>query len=227
MPRFRHQVLRCTAFGTAYGGVEEWSTGCYFGVADADVGDPTQVSADAYEAAWNTFFTTITTGVSSQWSTVGVRVSKLDAETGHVMPDKNFYSYPTVPYAGTGGAQNFAAQLTLVASLQARPDAGLASKGRMFLPGIAHSLGPNGKLTATDTAKVVTSLTTMFNALNDNLDLPGRLINASAGRLDQLFDNQPKNRYVQDVLVGDVYDTQRRRRNQLQETYSTGEIFLD
>jgi hypothetical protein len=36
----------------------------------------------------------------------------------------------------------------------------------------------------------------------------------------------PVNRYVQDIRIGNVYDTQRRRRNQLNETYTSREITL-
>jgi len=66
----------------------------------------------------------------------------------------------------------------------------------------------------------------MFNDLNADAGVPGNLINASRGRALQIGNDMPVNRYVQDVLVGDVYDTQRRRRNQLQESYVTAEVTL-
>jgi len=224
---YRHHVLRCTAFGKCYAGAEEWSTGFYMGVADADVDDPTQAAADAFNTKWQTFFTAVNSGITSNYVSDGVRISKLDKTTGKSIVGQNYYSYYTTPIAGTGGGQFIPPQQTLVASLQARPDAGLGAKGRMFLPGVAHALSTGAKITSGDAIKVRDTLATFFNTLNDDPDVPGRLINASKGRLEGLFGNQPVNRYVQDLLIGNVYDTQRRRRNQLIETYVSTEIFLD
>jgi hypothetical protein len=226
MARFRHYVCRATAFGSCYGGQEEWSTGCYFGLADDDTPDPTQASADAFLSAWQTFFQSAGADVSTNFFTVGVRFQKLNKEDGKVLPAYNFYAYPTVPFAGTDATIPFP-QITVVASLQARPDAGLGAKGRMYLPGIAKGIAADGHMPAGSVTPLVSALGTMFNGLNDHPDIPGRLINASRGRALQLFNDQPVNRYVQDVLVGNVYDTQRRRRNQLQEVYASAEITLD
>jgi hypothetical protein len=226
MARFRHYVCRCTAFGTSYSTQEEWSTGFYMGLADADTPDPTQASADAFLTHWQTFFTHANVDISSGFKTVGVRVQKLNKDDGKVLPAYNFYAYPTVPFAGADTGIP-APQISLVASLQARPDAGLASKGRMFLPGVVKNVQADGHITTANATDVLTPLAAMFNAINDDANIPGRLINASRGRGLQLFGDAPVNRYVQDVLIGNVYDTQRRRRNQLQETYVSSEIFLD
>ena len=224
---YRHYVARATAFGDCYGGVEEWSTGCFFGIADADIPDPTQAAADAYLAAWETFFSNPTTSITNKYRLVGVRFAKLSKDDGKVIPAYNFYAHPTVPLAGGGGSGSPQPQLSVVLSLQARPDAGLGAKGRMYLPGVDHTIGSNGMMTAGDTLAIVNNAATMFNGLNDHADVPGRLINASQGRNLGLLNDMPVNRYVQDLLVGTAFDTQRRRRNQLQETYSTAEIFLD
>jgi hypothetical protein len=224
---YRHVVCRATAFGDCYGGVEEWSTGCFFGIADADVPNPTQASADAFLAAFQTFWLNPTTSITNKYRLIGVRFSKLNKDDGKVYPAYNFYSHPTVPVAGGGGAGSPIPQSSLVLSLQARPDAGLAAKGRMYLPGVDHAIGSNGQLTGGDTLAIVNNAATMFNGLNDHADVPGRLINASQGRNLGLLEDMPVNRYVQDLLVGSAFDTQRRRRNQLVETYSSAEVFLD
>lgn len=222
---YRHKVVRCTAFGSCYAGAEEWSTGFYMGYPSADADGIAQDAADYFLTQWQTFFTTINTGISSNYKTEGVRVAVLNTD-GKTDLNQNFYAYPTTAFAGTGGSQNIHPQLTLVASLQARPDRGLGAKGRMFLPGIAHSIGTNAKLQSTDTAKVVTSLKTLFDNMNATFTIGGNVINASRGRALGIGGDMPVNRNVEDILVGDVYDTQRRRRNQLQETYSTGAITL-
>lgn len=222
---YRHKVVRCTAFGKCYSGAEEWSTGFYMGYPDSDALPVAQEAADYFLTHWQTFFTNSATGVSSRYVTDGVRVALLNTD-GKTDLNNNHYAYATTPFAGTGGAQNIHPQLTLVASLQARPDRGLGAKGRMFLPGIAHSIGTNAKLSALDTAKVVTSLKTLFDAMNASAAIGGNVINASRGRNLGAFGDMPVNRNIEDILVGDVYDTQRRRRNQLQETYSAGTVTL-
>lgn len=222
---YRHKVVRCTAFGTCYDGAEEWSTGFFMGNPTDDALAPTQASANYFLAQWTTFFTNVTSGISSRYKTVGVRTALLNTD-GKTDLNANFYAYPTVPFAGTGGSQNIHPQLTLVASLQARPDAGLGAKGRMFLPGVAHSISTNAKLTTTDTDKVALNLKTLFDAMNASTDIWGNVINASRGRALGVGGDMPVNRNVEDVLVGNVYDTQRRRRNQLQEQYSTQAITL-
>lgn len=226
MARFRHYVCRLTAFGSSYTGTEEWSTGFYFGLADADTPDPTQASADAFLARWQTFFTTATTGIWSGCKTEGVRIAKLNKDDGKVLPAYNFYAYPGTPFAGGNAGGPLPAQTSLVASLLARPNAGLGAKGRMYLPCINYPVNADGTISPTEQGNIATNLQTMFNALNDEADVPGELINASRGRLLQLLGDMPVNRYVQDIKIGNVYDTQRRRRNQLNETYTAREITL-
>lgn len=220
---FAHKVIRYTAFGSAFGGDEEWSTGFWIGTESADASTPTQLTANAFLTAWTTFFTTSSTSISSAYKTVGVRVA-LYGTNGQMDSAANFYAYPTVPFSGTSTAPApLAAQLALVASLQARPDRGLASKGRMFLPGVNAAVGSDGRITQSVCTSIATNLDTMFTALNGGFDTGGFLINASKGG-SGAGGPAPINRRVEDILVGNVYDTQRRRRNQLTETYSTRQI---
>lgn len=226
MARFRHYVCRATAFGTSMTGVEEWSTGFYMGLADADTPDPTQASADQLLSHWTTFFTAAGTGIHSGTKLTGVRFTKLNKEDGKTLPAFNFYSYATTPVSGIGGGNPLPPQLSVVASLTARPNNGLGSKGRMYLPGINWLIQPNGTIATNDQTTICNNVATMLNAVNANAAIPGQVINASKGRNLQAFGDMPVNRYVQDVKVGNVYDTQRRRRNQLQETYVSAEITL-
>ena len=96
----------------------------------------------------------------------------------------------------------------------------------MFLPGVMAPISANGKISSVDRDAIATNLQTMFTSINADAAIPGALINASRGRNLGLLDDMPVNRYVQDILVGNVYDTQRRRRNQLQEDYVSREITL-
>lgn len=219
---FAHKVMRITAFGTAFGADEEWSTGFYYGQEGADAATPTQLTANAVLAHWTTFFQNSTSNISNAYKTVGVRVA-LMGTNGIMDPNANFYAYPTVPFTGANASTPMPAQISLVASLQARPDRGLASKGRMYLPGVNESVDTTGRISGTKTLAIATNLDTMFTAMNGAIDIGGYLINASKGGSGTNL-APPINRRVEDVLVGNVYDTQRRRRNQLTETYSTRQI---
>jgi hypothetical protein len=222
---YRHKVIRCTAFGTCYGGAEEWSTGFFMGYADQDALAPTQASADYFLTHWQAFFQNINTGITNKYQTHGVRTALLNTD-GKTDLTANFYAYPTVPFLGTGGSGSPPPQLTLVASLQARPDAGLGAKGRMFLPGVDKPLATGAYISSSETAEIAATLKTMFDAMNASTDIVGNVINASRGRGLGIGGDMPVNRNVEDVLIGNVYDTQRRRRNQLQEQYSTASLVL-
>ena len=204
---FAHKVNRFTAFGSSYGGDEEWSTGFWFGQEGADAATPTQATANAVLAAWKTFFENATSSIAGSFKTVGVRVTRYGTD-GVMEAATNFYAYPTVPFAGGGGTLQLPAQVSLVASLQARPDRGLAAKGRMFLPGVNEAVGTDGRISTTRTLAIATNLDTMFTALNGHIDVGGYLINASKGG-SGVGGPAPINRRVEDILVGNVYDTQR------------------
>lgn len=216
---FAHKVVRCTAFGTAYGQDEEWSTGFWMGNTDSDSLDPQQQGADDFLTAWTTFFTNSTSNIASGFKTEGVRVA-LYGTNGFVDPNKNFHAYPTTPVQGGGGSGILPAQLALVASLEASPDRGLAGKGRMFLPGVNEPVGSDGRISLTDVLPILTNLRTMFNSINASTVLTGSIINASKGGTGQNL-APPVNRVVANVRMGNVYDTQRRRRNSLTETYQS------
>lgn len=216
---FAYKVIRCTAFGSAFAGDEQWSTGFYMGTTGADIDPPTQKSADDLLEHWKTFFQSTNVSVCSSYKTEGVRVTLYNTN-GTMDASKNFYAYPTVSFAGANGGAPLPAQTSLVASLQAAPDRGLASKGRMFLPGINHGLDASGRIPTINVTNTLTAFKTFINAVNGDIDLYGSVINASKGGTGQSI-APPVNRLVENVLIGNVYDTQRRRRNTLSETYQT------
>jgi hypothetical protein len=215
---YQYKVLRLTAFGTAFGGDEQWSTGFYVGDTTGDVLNPIQASADQFLGLWTTFFNTTSVSISNAYKTEGVRVTLMKTD-GKMDPAFNFYAYPTVPFSGPNVGSPLPAQTSLVATLQATPDRGLASKGRMFLPGINHTLQTDGKLSSTNVSSIATALRTMLNGVNASFDIGGSVINASKGGTG-LNVAPPINRHVTNLLIGNVYDTQRRRRNTLHETYT-------
>lgn len=218
---YAYDVSRVTISGTAMGGAEEWATGFWLGSTDAAALTPSQASVDAIAAAWATYFSHIDAGISSTYRTVQIKQSLVLGATGAVEEGNTyFHRYTTQPVGGKAGIATFPAQVTLVASLHANPSIGLGGKGRMYLPGVNHSIDSLGGLTSTDRLKVANVLKAFFDTINASSTVGGSVINASQGRVGVPF-SPPVNKVVSALQIGSIYDTQRRRRNGLNEVYSS------
>jgi hypothetical protein len=115
-------------------------------------------------------------------------------------------------------------QVSLVATLTSAKARGYGSKGRMYLPGVNAPILSTGKITTGSVTPIVANLKTFFDTINASVDVPNNVIlNATAStKAGSVHDAAiwP----VTGVKVGDVYDTQRRRRNQLVEAYSAAAL---
>lgn len=223
---YPHKVNKVTISGTCYGASEIWSTGFYLGTVTADAPDPGTVAAAAVNTAWNTFFTTSTSKISNAYITTQVKVAQLLTD-GSVDLDKvDILTVPT-PYAGGGGTIAQIPQVTLAATMTSDNQRGLASKGRMYLPGINSGISlTTAKISSTDVNGIATNLKTFMDAINASTDAPGNVMLASKGHLVKATTTTPafyalgKFANVTGLRVGDVYDTQRRRRDAFTETYT-------
>lgn len=217
---YAYDVSRVTISGTAMGGAEEWATGFWLGSTDAAALTPSQASVDAIAAAWATFFSHTDAGISATYRTVQVKQSLVLGATGNVEEGNTyFHRYTTQPVGGKAGLATYPAQVTLVASLHGNPSIGLGGKGRMYLPGVNHGIDALGGLTSADRLKVANVLKAFFDTINASGTVGGSVINASQGRVGVPF-AAPLNRVVSAVQIGSMYDTQRRRRNGLNEVYT-------
>lgn len=215
---FTKKVARITIHGTSFNGNEEWTTGFYMGTTGVDATQPTQAFMDIVKSSWQTFFTNATSYFGTAWKTDYVKGVLLGTD-GKTIADSAMYSYYTTAIAGVQAGAMFPPQCALVATLTSGAPRGLASKGRMYLPGINATLDNTGHISSTNTGTIATNLKTFLNALNGTVEQPGVVILASQGRKAPLV-GPPVNAVVTGIRVGNVYDTQRRRRNQLLETYS-------
>lgn len=197
-------------------GTEEWSTGFHIGGQSADVEPPTEEGCAVIAAAWKTFFQTTAVSISNKWQTTGVKLATLDTD-GSSYGNEQAYFYESTPYSGTGNI-HWPAQIALVATLTSEVPRGLASKGRMYLPGVASSLTDSGKLASTTVSSVATALKAFFDDINSSIEMPGVVTIASKGSKPPLV-GAPITRTATGLRIGDVPDTQRRRRNQLVEVY--------
>lgn len=218
---FAHKVNRVTISGSSFGGEEEWSTGFYFGYTSGDADLPDQATVDAIAPLWQTFFTSSTSYIGNAWKTHEVKMSQLGTDGKTIADSPKYYTYAT-PLTGGGTGPNFPPQVALVATLVGAEARGLASKGRMFLPGVISALDGNGRLADAARSAICTNLKTFLTAVNA-LPANNVVVLASQGRKAPLL-GDPVIKQAISVRVGNVYDTQRRRRNALTEVYSTATL---
>lgn len=213
------KVARITINGTCFGGLEHWSTGFYCGAPGADATVPTEAFLSIVNDAWKTFFQTTTAYVSGYYQTTEIRGALLGTD-GKTIPGGINHFYVNTPYSGGSGNSALPPQTALVATLATATPRGLGSKGRMYLPGINTAVKADGHIDSTAATQIATALSTFLKAVNATVEQPGVVITASAGSKPPLV-GPGVNRVVTAVKVGNVYDTQRRRRNELVETYAS------
>lgn len=215
---YRHKVVRVTLQGQMLGGAEEWQTGFYVGQMSADATEPTQAWVDAVRDAWATIWTTAARGISDAYTFNQVKAAVLGTDGKYDPAIAPVISYPNTALVGGSTGNPLPPQCSLVATLVAGSGKGLAGKGRMYIPGVRIGVDGGGKLSESYTSGMATALAGFFNTINSAGGAPGRVINASEGTRVLVVPN-PKNLLVNGVRVGNVYDTQRRRRNALDEQY--------
>lgn len=216
------KVVHVTLSGQMLGGAEEWQTGFYMGSAEADAAAPTQQFADAVRDAWIPVFTAFANGFSSAYSFTGVKCARLQ-KNGLYDGTPIAESFPATAINGGSSGNPLPPQVALVATLVAGSGKGLAGKGRMYLPGIKFAVDGGGHIGTSDTQRIADQLAGFFNTINGSFDAPGEVINVSRGH-KKLLGVGARNVPVNGVRVGNVFDTQRRRRNALAETYSVATV---
>lgn len=213
-----HKIVRVTLSGQMFNGAEEWQTGFFLGQPDADALVPTQAAADAVRDAWKTFFIHADSAISNAYSFTQVKLARL-AVDGLYDGSDIVTSSPATSVTGSRSGAPLPAQVALVATLIAGSGKGLAGKGRMYLPGVSETINSSGHLDQGYCVKWATNLAAFFDSINSDFNMPGQVVNVSRGH-KKLLGVGARTVPVNGVRVGNVYDTQRRRRNALAETYS-------
>lgn len=217
---YAHRVNRVTISGTMFNGAEEWSTGFFLGQEGADAADGSDAGAAAILAAWETFFEHTNSKISSSYRVTQAKIAAIDTN-GHTEPDHVYYAYPGSTITGSSAINTLPPQCSLVVTLLSDRPRGKASKGRMYLPGIATLPdAATGKLLSATVGAIADNLKTFFDALVGHVDIPDQLILAAKGT-GPVPALTAQNDFVETIRVGDVIDTQRRRRNGLVETYTS------
>lgn len=217
---FQFDTVKVSISGTAFSGAEIWQTGFYLGHEDSHCSDPTDAMAQEIAGYWQTLFTAAASKISNQYKTERVKLSyMLDEGT----TDDNrirYYDYPAA-ISGSSGSQAYPPQCALVGSLRSSRAHGKASHGRMYLPGFAGGVQSDGRITGSDRDAIGLAFKTFFTSVRNMASSPGWPILVARGGIPLPL---AESKYVLSVAVGNVIDTQRRRRNGLTEVYYTGTI---
>jgi hypothetical protein len=225
---YANTFARVTISGTCAGGAEEWSTGFQLGTEGEDVGSVQNGSAETVAGRWTTFFTQFNNSFSNKYKTTVVKVAVINPNGTTNQDEISYYSYPT-PLQGGGSTQALPPQITLAATMTSQYQRGLASKGRMYLPGLNAGInGDNGRIDGSFIGLLATAFKGFLDGVNTDQIGGAQVIIASKGHLVKPWTpGTPKDyvdgrsAYVTGCRIGDVYDTQRRRRDGLVETYTS------
>lgn len=217
LTEYADKVTHVTLTGKMLGGNEIWQTGFYMGKAAGESEVPSQAFADAVRDAWLTFWTNGQNGVSQFYTFEEVKCARLGKD-GRYDGSAVVTSHPAVATVGGSGGNALPPQIALVATLIGGSGKGFAGKGRMYLPGINFPIDGTGHLGNLESQKICDNLAIFFNAMYATLTSGDIPINASRGS-SKFLGAGARNVPINGVRVGNVYDTQRRRRDALAESY--------
>jgi hypothetical protein len=226
-PDSAQKVVHVTLSGKMLGGAEEWQTGFYVGSATADAPTPTQAWIDGVRDAWVTFFTAANASIMTSYTFEQAKAILLE-KNGQYGANEPVVSFPATTKTGISSGAAMPPQVALVATLIGGSGKGLAGKGRMYLPGVNLPIDATGHINQTSCQNLANALAAFFNTIDGIAGGPGHAINVSRGhKLTGDFAGTyvgARNVKVNGVRVGNVYDTQRRRRNALNEVYSAAVV---
>lgn len=223
-----HALLR---FGGSWFGAEQWS--CGVRIATDDFGNTVQNWIDALEPNEPGGVPTLLTDAREHVEAWFLRPQSYISENATleyvslnaIQPDGD-YADPGDPHndvfepqdvlTGTSVIQTWP-QLTTCISLRTAVTRGLATRGRMYAPSAPNAVG-SGRIAATTTQDMAGSFATFVEdiATLESIALAGQprvVVVSGVGAPGPM-------RIVTKILVGDVQDTQRRRRNELDEVYA-------
>ena len=220
---FKH--MRVTFTGSMFG-VEIWSTGLLLGVAGADVTEVPGGIAEELSEHWETFFTNANHAISNSYRYQQCKVALINTNGTTDVENIDYWTADSLVTGGQGGTP-LPPQITLAATMTSELQRGLAAKGRMFLPGVSSGVdGSTGRLGAAFTNTLNTGFKNFLDAINADPDIPASVVLASKGHKTTTLDTNGQPVYengrqalVTGCRIGNVYDTQRRRRNDLPEAY--------
>lgn len=210
-----------TIFKGSLGAVETWSTSISWGIFGLSPDTSNQVEADGLLAAIKaaggvtTMPTSLRTLLSGAGSVDGVRVERRAEDESVLNVAEGLY---TTPSLGTGTASK-TPQDALVFSLRTSVP-GARGRGRLYWPALGAALSTSFQLTTPTPATVATDAKTWLAAIGSAMN--GYFVSVASAKSVVLSVRSVTDHVCRDVNTlqfGSVLDTQRRRRDNLPESY--------
>lgn len=203
MPFFT-AVLKSLKFGGRFFTTESWECGLHLG-ADVNTG-----TAQQYATAIADWVGNGNSYVSSAAYLDYVKFNAIDITTGRYV-DQTFSDTYNLPIPQQGGRQTGPPQISLVISLTTAQLRGRGHAGRFYPPSGGIDIGATGHVAPATVALQAGAAVTLIQAIN--AVAPNKRVCVYSPAAHIL-------REVTGVRVGDVLDTQRRRRKGLPESYT-------
>lgn len=203
--------------------IDEWTTGIR--IAPSSIGTVVDWASTTQQlgvrmvpivtAFWNAIRSSVSSGMDFRW----IKLAPIGTD-GKYIPGVDPYIYDLeTPNSGGRGGDSSGPQASIVLSLRTNRNRGPATKGRMYLP-LSGAL-PRGNTFKLPTSIIKTTVEagqTFIRALELNHEgsifAPFIMSGIGSGAINA----------INFVLVGDMLDTQRRRRNKFTEEYTSRPI---
>ena len=206
--------------GALYDHTEQWS--CSLGLHRWSGSDPVPTPASVATTIEN-WFAGSTMRISGAATLEYLKLNEIDGE-GHYKDKSNTAQklwgmpYPKGGIDRTSVGGTVFPQLTVAVSLQTAAQRGYASKGRFFLPVPCIDADQKGRIDATTAGNMATATAGMLQAINNTISVD------RTGWQISVLSASGAARHVTGVRIGNVMDTQRRRRESWPEVYYSAAI---
>lgn len=207
---FRHWLI--TVGGDMYSSSETWQFGVRAledpGFVGDDASPAAQLLANALATPTQTMFTSSAFNISNKCRLITIKAAMIEPD-GKYAPDfvPGIYTYTTPPVGPS--TLTVAPQLCITVSLKTAKPRGRAHAGRFFVPMPGVTLGSDGRLSDPTVDAMETVVKTWLQAI----------VNSSEAAQITIFSELDTGyaETVNQVGIGRVLDTQRRRRRSLDE----------
>lgn len=209
--------------GTAATG-EVWQCGVHYApiTPSGVVGNPTQAQADALWNQLSGYHAATQAGIANAAKMTFVKVAHLDIQ-GEYTTDPVISDHSAEPVSGGVGVGTSIPQGTVAVTMHSGTTFGKANYGRFYLPWASFSVSDSGHIGSGQVGNLLTLTTNVFEAcytaVNTNSASGGTLALTNMSQVGAGTNKRPTQ-----WRIGDVVDTQRRRRNRIAENYQTGAL---
>lgn len=207
--------------GYFFGTPEEWSFSTKWR-SDYDLANDADINNIDASAMRNALLTYVnTTGIfSTRVRCSGWRAYAIGPD-GKMVGNPRIEEYALSDEIGGNGTHNNPPQIALVVGTIA-DNRGPARFGRFYLPGPSAEVGADLRLSTAARDSALTATVAFLNSVQGSIDVPDTTVAATMVHSSPVGTGVEQE--VQRIRIGRVYDTQRRRRTQLDEDYAEADV---